>query len=68
MAETNGPLRIRDAIPDECPITVGFNRLLALETEHKVMDPVILEQGVPRESTRPLLRYNFPVRVAVVKR
>jgi len=54
MAETNGPLRIRDAVPGDCPIIVEFNRPLALETEHKVMDPASLGQGVPRESMRRL--------------
>src|SRR5271166_6488933 len=63
MAETNGPLRIRDAVPGEWPIIVEFNRLLGLETEHKVMDPAILEQGVACALGEPdRLRYTMAKR------
>jgi len=35
-----GPLLlIRDAVPADRPAIVEFNRLLAVETEHKVLDP-----------------------------
>ncbi len=41
-----GPLLlIRDAVPADRPATVEFNRLLAVETEHKVLDPAIRDQG-----------------------
>ena len=40
-----GPLPlIRDAVPADRPAIVEFNRLLAAETEHKVLDPAILDQ------------------------
>ena len=54
-----GPLLlIRDAVPADRPAIVEFNRLLAIETEHKVLDPAILEQGVARALAEPdRLRY-----------
>ena len=54
-----GPLPlIRDAVPADRPATVEFNRLLAAETEHKVLDPAILDQGVARALAEPdRLRY-----------
>lgn len=49
-----GPLPlIRDAVPADRPATVEFNRLLAAETEHKVLDPAILDQGVARALAEP---------------
>ena len=42
-----GPLPlIRDAVPADRPAIVEFNRLLAAETEHKVVDPAILLPSV----------------------
>ncbi len=42
-----GPLPlIRDAVPADRPAIVEFNRLLAAETEHKVLDPAILLPSV----------------------
>ena len=38
--------RIRPAAPTDLAVIVEFNRLLALETEAKVLDPSILESGV----------------------
>ena len=54
-----GPLPlIRDAVPADRPAIVEFNRLLAAETEHKVLDPAILDQGVARALAEPdRLRY-----------
>jgi len=54
-----GPLLlIRDAVPADRPAIVEFNRLLAVETEHKVLDPAILDQGVARALAKPdRLRY-----------
>ena len=37
---------IRPAVPADLAAIVEFNRLLALETESKVLDPAILESGV----------------------
>jgi hypothetical protein len=55
-----GPLPlIRDAVPADRPAIVEFNRLLAAETEHKVLDPAILDQGVARALAEPdRLRYR----------
>jgi GNAT superfamily N-acetyltransferase len=41
-----GSLRIRDAVPADRPVVAEFNRRLAIETEHKVLDPATLERGV----------------------
>ena len=40
------PHRIRPASQADLAAIVEFNRLLALETEAKVLDPAILESGV----------------------
>ncbi len=51
-------IRIRDAVPADRPTIAEFNRLLAVETEHKVLDPAILDQGVARALAEPdRLRY-----------
>jgi len=54
-----GPLPlIRDAVPADRPAIVEFNRLLAAKTEHKVLDPATLDQGVARALAEPdRLRY-----------
>jgi GNAT superfamily N-acetyltransferase len=59
MSSSSPPFpTIRDAGPDDLPAVVEFNRLLAIETENKVLDPAILERGVARALTEPdLLRY-----------
>ena len=38
--------RIRPAVPADLAVIVEYNRLLALETESKVLDPAVLEAGV----------------------
>jgi GNAT superfamily N-acetyltransferase len=49
---------IRDAVPADRPTIVEFNRLLAVETEHTVLDPAILDRGVARALAEPdRLRY-----------
>jgi ribosomal protein S18 acetylase RimI-like enzyme len=51
-------LRIRPAQPSDLAAIVEFNRRLALETEGKVLDPVILNPGVSRALAEPdRLRY-----------
>jgi GNAT superfamily N-acetyltransferase len=39
-------LVIRPAIPADAPVVAEFNRLLALESEDKILDPIILAAGV----------------------
>jgi GNAT superfamily N-acetyltransferase len=39
-------LTVRPATPADAAIVVEFNRLLALETEDKVLDPAVLARGV----------------------
>jgi GNAT superfamily N-acetyltransferase len=54
----NGELAIRDAHPGDLDVIIEFNARLAFETEHKVLDLLILRQGVTvalREPDR--LRY-----------
>jgi GNAT superfamily N-acetyltransferase len=42
------PLTIRPAGPADADLVAEFNRLLAWETEHKRLDPVVLSRGVGR--------------------
>ncbi len=52
------PHRIRPATPADLAMIVEYNRLLALETEAKVLDPAILESGVAAALADPdRLRY-----------
>ena len=52
------PLRIRPATTADLAMIVEYNRLLALETEAKVLDPAILESGVAAALADPdRLRY-----------
>jgi GNAT superfamily N-acetyltransferase len=54
----NPTLTIRPAQPSDLDAVVEFNRLLALETEGKVLDPLILSLGVSRALAEPdRLRY-----------
>ncbi len=46
MPDSTARTRVRPAVPADLPLIVEFNRLLALETESKVLDPSILEAGV----------------------
>jgi len=63
-------LRIRAAAPGDRAAVAEFNRLLALETEHKVLDPAVLESGVAVALAEPdRLRYwvaeiNDPPQIA----
>jgi GNAT superfamily N-acetyltransferase len=58
MSSPIPPALIRDAVPDDLPAIVEFNRLLALETENKVLEPAILERGVAKALSEPdRLRY-----------
>jgi GNAT superfamily N-acetyltransferase len=51
-------LVIREARPPDRPAIVEFNRLLALETERKVLDPAVLDRGVALALADPdRLRY-----------
>ena len=40
------PLSIRRAVPTDAPVIAEFNRLLALESEAKTLDPAVLAAGV----------------------
>jgi ribosomal protein S18 acetylase RimI-like enzyme len=40
------PVNVRRAKPADAAIVAEFNRLMALETENKVLDPKVLAQGV----------------------
>jgi GNAT superfamily N-acetyltransferase len=40
------PLLIRRAVPADAAVIVEFNRLLALESENKTLDPALLAAGV----------------------
>jgi GNAT superfamily N-acetyltransferase len=57
--QTHTPtLAIRAAQPSDLAMIVEFNRRLALETEGKVLDPVVLNAGVSRALADPdRLRY-----------
>jgi GNAT superfamily N-acetyltransferase len=58
MPEPDPVPLIRDAVLDDLPAIVEFNRLLAIETENKVLDPAVLRVGVARAlADRNLLRY-----------
>jgi GNAT superfamily N-acetyltransferase len=46
-------LSIRDAVPGDLPAIVEFNRLLALETESKVLDAEVLHRGVAQALADP---------------
>ena len=46
----SSPLSIREAVPGDLPAVVEFNRLLALETEAKILDNAVLARGVARAS------------------
>jgi GNAT superfamily N-acetyltransferase len=52
------PLSIREAVPGDLPAIVEFNRLLALETESKTLNPEVLARGVSKAIADPdLIRY-----------
>ncbi len=40
------PLSIRRAVPADAPTVAEFNRLLAVESESKTLDPAVLAAGV----------------------
>jgi GNAT superfamily N-acetyltransferase len=46
---------VRDATIDDVRTIVEFNRLLALETEHKELDPAVLTLGVEQALAQPTL-------------
>lgn len=77
MTEAQPPPRIRPAVADDLAVIVEYNRLLALETESKTLDPTILEAGVAAALADPdRLRYwvaecdghSLPVGQAAVTR
>jgi GNAT superfamily N-acetyltransferase len=52
-SQVESPLLIREAGPSDLPEIVEFNRLLALETEAKVLDPDVLARGVAQALVEP---------------
>jgi GNAT superfamily N-acetyltransferase len=58
MPAASLPFLIRDAVLADRPTIVEFNCRLAVETEGKVLDPAVLDQGVARALADPdRLRY-----------
>ncbi len=58
MADPTATPRVRQAVAADLPAIVEFNRLLAFETESKVLDPATLAAGVARALDDPdRLRY-----------
>jgi GNAT superfamily N-acetyltransferase len=52
------PILVRDARPGDHAAIVAYNAALALETEHKTLDTVVLSRGVTRALADPQrLRY-----------
>ena len=52
------PILVRDARPGDRDVVAEFNRLLAAETEHKVLDERVLRRGVELALAEPdRLRY-----------
>lgn len=47
------PLSIRQAVLSDAPLIIEFNRLMALETEGKPLDPPILKAGVEATFSDP---------------
>jgi GNAT superfamily N-acetyltransferase len=51
-------IAVRDARPDDHAAIVAYNAALAFETEHKTLDPDVLDRGVSRALADPdRLRY-----------
>jgi GNAT superfamily N-acetyltransferase len=48
-----GAFSIRDALPSDLVVIVEFNRLLALETESKILDQEVLVRGVAQALADP---------------
>jgi GNAT superfamily N-acetyltransferase len=46
MPDSSARPRVRPAVAADRAVIVEFNRLLALETESKVLDPAVLDAGV----------------------
>jgi ribosomal protein S18 acetylase RimI-like enzyme len=62
MPTADWQLAIRDAVVGDQPVIVEFNRLLALETEQKILDPTVLTRGVEKALGDPRrLRYWLAV-------
>src|SRR2546421_5046805 len=55
---------IRPAIPADAPTIASFNAAMALETEHKRLDPAILRAGVERALAQPDAARYFLAEIA----
>jgi GNAT superfamily N-acetyltransferase len=68
--DSGSPVVVRPARPADRSAIVEFNRRLAIETEHKVLEPGVLDLGVARALAEPdRLRYwvaeiGEPARIA----
>jgi ribosomal protein S18 acetylase RimI-like enzyme len=51
--DADAALKIRDAVASDMPAIIEFNRLLALETESKVLDAAVLGRGVAQALADP---------------
>jgi ribosomal protein S18 acetylase RimI-like enzyme len=61
MADT---IRIRPATPVDAAVIASFNAAMALETEHKSLDPSILRAGVGRAIAQPDAARYFLAEIA----
>src|SRR5439155_4490600 len=48
-----GPIQIRSATLADAPTLAAYNAAMALETEHKTLDPAKLRAGVERAIAQP---------------
>ena len=53
MADMSDSMRIRGATSADAEVIAAFNAAMALETEHKRLDPVVLRAGVEGAIARP---------------
>jgi len=59
----DGAVRVRDAVREDVPVLADFNARLALESEGKTLDPMVVRRGVTRVLAEPF-RGRFWVAVA----
>jgi GNAT superfamily N-acetyltransferase len=64
MTSTHPKVLVRDATIDDVRTIVEFNRLLALETEQKELDPAVLTLGVEQALAQPALCRYFMAQLA----
>lgn len=57
-------IAVRDARSDDADIITGFNVALALESEHKRLDPLVVARGVQRVFSSPAICRYFVAEAA----